>query len=156
MAYSRLIFQLMMAVGLTVALSCCEGPYPKTYYTKKCPNSQIAPDEASAKAGAVGRWRLVWIVPGEGIRSKPKDKIELVINNQLEGTLYQKNKEVLRCQFHLQQIQNYAVRYTIVNQSVASQYMPYKEGVFRVCDKELIVGNAYRDGADYIYDRVKR
>jgi hypothetical protein len=152
MAYSRLIFQLMMAAGLTVALSCCEGPTPKTYYTKKCPNSQVAPDVASAKAGAVGRWRLVWIAPGEGIRSKPKAKIELVINNQLEGTLYQNNKEVLRCQFHL----NYGVSYTIVNQSVASEYMPYKEGGFRVCDKELIVGNAYRDGADYIYDRVKR
>lgn len=146
----------MMAVGLTIALSCCEEPNPNSYYTKKCPNSQVAPDEASAKAGAVGRWRLIWLAPGEGTYTKPKDKIELVINNQLEGTLYQNNKEISRYQFQLQQIQNYSVRYTIVNQSVASPYVPEEEGIFRVCDKELIVGNSYRDGIDHIYDRVGR
>jgi hypothetical protein len=155
MAYSRLVFKLITVVGLGITLSCCEKPNASSYYTRKCPNSQVAPNEASAKARAVGRWRLIWLAPGAGTHTKPNDKIELVINNQLEGTLYQNSREVSRYQFQLQQVQN-VVRYTIVNQLVSSEYVPYKEGIFRVCDKELIVGDSYRDGVDHIYDRVKR
>ena len=155
MAYLRLVIKLITVVVLGVTLICCEKPHASSYYTRKCPNSQVASDEASAKARAVGRWRLIWLAPGLGTHRKPDDKIELVINNHLEGTLYQNSKEVLRYQFQLQQGQN-VMRYTIVNQLVSSQYVPYKEGTFRVCDTELIVGSSDRDGVDHIYDRVMK
>lgn len=155
MVYSKLIVKLMLVVGFAISLGSCEEPNAQSYYNQKCPNSQVAPDEVSAKSGATGRWRLSWLAPGEGTHTKPSDKIELVINGQLEGTLYQNDREVSRYQFQLQQQQN-TVLYTIVNQSTNSQYIPYKEGIFRVCDNELIVGDSYRDGIDHIYDRIVR
>jgi hypothetical protein len=147
------MLKLTMIAGLVIALSCCEEPKAKSYYTKKCPKSQIAPDEISAQTSAFGRWRLVWIAPAWGKHSRPNGKIEFVIDNQLGAVLYQNNKEVSRYQFKLQKMGN-AVGYTIINQTIASQYVPSTKGIFRACDKELIVGDSYIDGVDQIYDRI--
>ena len=66
MTYLKLLLKLMTVVGLSITLSCCEKPNASSYYSRKCPPNQVAANEASARARAVGRWRLIWLAPGLG------------------------------------------------------------------------------------------
>jgi hypothetical protein len=112
---------------------------------------------ANALAQVNGQWRLVNIRSGwTGKISKPSEKVNLIVDDQAIGMVYERDKQSWR--FHLDITKNrhsVGMRFTIDQQQGETSFYFPTDGYFRVCEKQLIMGNTDVDGVDLIFERIK-
>ena len=120
-----------------------------------CNPNEIATEKATADKKAVGQWHLVGITSGwTGKTSPPSEKVELAIDQQQQGIIYENGKQVLTYQYTLEESNSGIVRYSIIQKTGNSTiFYPPAKGNFRVSTKQLIIGDTGIDGNDYIFER---
>lgn len=103
---------------------------------------------------AVGHWQLTEIRGGWSGASKPSAPVELQLNGQLEGALFEGGRRALECKFTLSTRYGY-VRTTIDGQGASFfNLSPKVKGSFRVCDQKLVISQYLGDGLAFHFKKM--
>lgn len=126
------------------------------FFMSGCNQEKIATETSTAYKKAIGHWQLMSITSGwTGQVSSPATKIEMVINPQSEGIIYENGKEVLRYTYTLEGSPILIFHYNVTGQNGVSPIGFSSGAVFQVSHKELIISNAHTDGGTYRFERKK-
>jgi hypothetical protein len=119
-----------------------------------CDPNEIATKKSTANKKAVGRWHLVSIKSGwTGVISSPAEKIDMVIDENQQATVYKDDTEVARFQYTLEQTASETLRFMITKQSGTSPISLFSGSYFSVSSKQLILDDTFVDGPAYTFER---
>lgn len=128
---------------------------PRLSYVKDSVATQASLDSIATLM--VGRWSLRIIESGWASPKKPEKVVELVLDRQGKGIIYEDGQSVATIQFFTRR--RYAmVRFDIKQEGKSIIRLDVSQrsgGILRVCDEKLFVGNGYADGTLYAFRRIQ-
>ena len=105
----------------------------------------------------VGRWSLRIIESGWASPKKPERVVELVLDRQGKGVIYEDGQSVATVELFLRRVWA-MVRFDVKQQGQSIIRLDVSQrsgGILRVCDERLFIGNGYADGTLYAFRRLQ-
>jgi hypothetical protein len=111
----------------------------------------------SMRLRIAGRWRLAEIGTGWTSPTKPDKVVELVINQQGKGVIYEQGQLVSKVQVRLSR-QWDMIRFTIHQEGQSIFHfssMSKHGGLIHACPMSLVIGNGMADGTAFAFERKR-
>ena len=111
----------------------------------------------SMRLRITGRWRLVEMGSGWSLPTKPDKVVELVINQQGEGLVYEQGHLVSKVRLSLSR-EWYMIRFTIYQEGPSIFHfssISKHGGAIHACPQNLVIGDGMADGTAFAFERKR-
>ena len=129
-----------------------------------CPRLAYAKDSVAVKTSLdsiamqmAGRWSLRIIESGWTAGRKPEKAVELLLDRQGKGVIYEDGQAVASIEFFIRRVWA-MVRFDLKQQGQSIIRLDVSKrngGGLHVCDEKLFISNGYADGTMYAFRRLQ-
>lgn len=159
-----ILFWLLLLGGLTPAKAQLDSVLMKKGIMQLCPRLSYPKDSVAMQASLdsitillAGRWSLRIIETGWAVPKKPEKDVELTLDQQGRGIIYEDGQSVATIEFSTWR--RYAmVRFSLKQEGQSIIRLDVSKrsgGHLGVCEEKLFLSDGYADGTMYAFRRIR-